>query len=134
MKTEPPLAMSDRSNPRPLDPEPVAPINPNKDEPMSKHSIPTRAEGRREEFEGTVKKNIGDLIGNEQMALEGQAKELEGQAHQATAKALERAKGAAEELAGTVKKNIGDLIDNEQMQVEGKLGEIKGKLRQGANQ
>ena len=46
---------------------------------------------------------MGQLIGNEQMELEGRAKVLEGQAHQELAKAKARVKGAAEELTGEAK-------------------------------
>ena len=92
-----------------------------------------RGEGAAEEFGGKLKKNIGKLIGNEQMEAEGKAKELKGQAEQETAKAAERTKGAVEEVAGAVKNRIGKVLDNEQMAAEGKAKELKGEARQAAN-
>lgn len=93
-----------------------------------------RAGGLLEEVSGTIKENVGQLIGNEQMELEGKAKALQGQAHQEAAKAKARVKGAAEELTGEAKQRVGELLDNEQMQVEGKLGGMKGKARQKLNE
>ncbi|MBK7755245.1 MAG: CsbD family protein [Deltaproteobacteria bacterium] len=87
-----------------------------------------------EEVGGTIKENVGQLIGNEQMELEGRAKVLEGQAHQEAAKAKARIKGAAEELTGEAKGHVGKILDNEQMQVEGKLGAMKGQARQKLNE
>ena len=93
-----------------------------------------RSEGAVEELGGKIKKGIGHLIGNEQMAAEGRAKELKGEAKQEAAKAGERAKGAVEEAVGAVKNRVGHLIDNEQMQVEGKAKELQGEARQKSNQ
>lgn len=41
-----------------------------------------RGEGAAEELGGKIKKNVGKVIGNEQMEAEGKAKELEGEARQ----------------------------------------------------
>ena len=41
-----------------------------------------RIEGAAEQVGGTIKKGVGNLIGNEQMEAEGKAKELKGQARQ----------------------------------------------------
>ena len=100
---------------------------------MSSDNKSERAEGKFEEIGGSIKKNVGRLIGNEQMEVEGKAKELKGQAHQEAAKAGERVRGVVEELTGSVKNRVGHLIDNEQMQIEGKLKELKGQVRQNAN-
>lgn len=93
-----------------------------------------RASGAAEEIGGTIKKHVGRLIGDEQMEIEGAAKELHGEARQEVAKAGARIKGAAEEQAGGAKKAVGHLIDNQQMQVEGRLTELKGKARQKINE
>jgi uncharacterized protein YjbJ (UPF0337 family) len=93
-----------------------------------------RAGGFMEEVGGTIKENMGQLIGNEQMELEGRAKVLEGQAHQEAAKTKARIQGAAEELTGDAKGRVGRILDNEQMQVEGKLTSMKGKARQKVNE
>jgi uncharacterized protein YjbJ (UPF0337 family) len=45
-----------------------------------------RSEGAAEELGGKSKKVAGKIIGNEQMQAEGKAKELKGQARQATNK------------------------------------------------
>src|SRR6266481_4975144 len=41
-----------------------------------------RGEGAAEELGGTIKKVAGKVLGNEQMAAEGKAKELKGEAKQ----------------------------------------------------
>ena len=92
-----------------------------------------RGEGKAQEIGGAIKKNVGKLIGNEQMEAEGTAKELEGKGKQEAAKAAERSKGAVQEVVGTVKNRVGALIDNEQMQAEGKVKELEGEARQKAN-
>ena len=101
---------------------------------MSDKRTVERAEGKLQEIGGSIKKNVGQLIGNEQMELEGTASEALGQAHQTSAKVGQRIKGAAEMLHGSVKGAVGDLIDNEQMQAEGKLEHLKGNIRQKLNQ
>jgi len=92
-----------------------------------------RIEGAAEELGGSIKKNVGKLIDNEQMEAEGRATELKGEAKQEAAKAGERVKGAAEEVGGSIKKGVGKLIDNEQMEVEGRAKELQGEARQKAN-
>ena len=92
-----------------------------------------RSEGVAEEIGGKIKKNVGKLIGNEQMEAEGKAKELQGEARQEAAKAAERGKGKVEEVAGAIKNRVGAVIDNEQMQAEGKAKELQGEARQKVN-
>ena len=92
-----------------------------------------RGEGKAEEIGGAIKKNVGKLIGNEQMQAEGAATELKGEARQEAAKGAERVKGAVEEVKGAVKNRVGALIGNEQMQAEGKAKELQGEARQKAN-
>ena len=41
-----------------------------------------RGEGAAEELGGTIKKVAGKVLGNEQMAAEGKAKEIKGEAKQ----------------------------------------------------
>lgn len=101
---------------------------------MTASNTTERAEGKVQEIGGTLKKKVGHLIGNEQMELEGKAREVMGQARQESAKAGERVKGAVEELTGGVKGKVGELLDNEQMQVEGKARKMVGKIRQMTNE
>jgi uncharacterized protein YjbJ (UPF0337 family) len=93
-----------------------------------------RAEGKAEEIGGKIKKNVGKLIGDEQMEAEGVVKEQKGEARQEAAKAAERTKGKVEEIVGAVKNRVGAVIDNEEMQAEGKAKELKGEARQKANE
>jgi uncharacterized protein YjbJ (UPF0337 family) len=99
---------------------------------MSKATT-NRGEGAAEELGGAIKKNVGKVIGNEQMEAEGKAKELKGQARQEAAKATERTTGKVEEVTGAIKNRVGAAIGNEQMQAEGKARELKGEARQKAN-
>ena len=92
-----------------------------------------RGEGAATELGGVIKKNVGKVIGNEQMEAEGKAKELQGQAQQEAAKAAERGKGKVEEVVGAVKNRVGQVIDNEQMAAEGKAKELQGEARQKEN-
>ena len=92
-----------------------------------------RSEGTAEKLGGKLKRAVGSAIGNEQMEVEGRAKELQGQDKIDSAKAAERSKGKVEEVAGAVKNRVGAVIDNEQMQAEGKVKELKGQARQKAN-
>ena len=57
---------------------------------MSPSNESARVEGKVEEIGGTLKKSVGQIIGNEQMELEGKLHEVRGQAHQESAKAGER--------------------------------------------
>ncbi len=93
-----------------------------------------RGEGKAEEIGGKIKKNIGKIIGNEQMEAEGLVKEEKGEAKQEAAKAAERTKGKVEEIVGAVKNRVGAVIDDEEMQAEGKAKELKGEARQKANE
>jgi uncharacterized protein YjbJ (UPF0337 family) len=96
-------------------------------------SAANRGEGIAEQVGGKLKEGIGKVTGNEQMQVEGQAKEAKGEAREEAAKASERAKGASEELGGTIKNQVGAVIDNEKMQAEGKAKELEGEARQKAN-
>ena len=49
---------------------------------MGNRNESDRAEGAAEEIGGKIKKHVGRAIGNEQMEVEGKAKELKGQARQ----------------------------------------------------
>lgn len=92
-----------------------------------------RAKGKLEELTGKAKARLGKAIGNEQMEVEGAARQLRGKATQEVVKAGERAKGKVEQVAGAAKSKLGKLIKNEQMQAEGKLKELKGSARQRVN-
>ena len=92
-----------------------------------------RVKGKVEEIKGTLKEGVGDLIGNEQMQVEGHAEKATGQARQDVAKAEERVKGMGEELGGKAKGAVGRLIGNEQLRAEGKAKELKGNGRQKAH-
>lgn len=96
-------------------------------------NIANRGEGVAEQVGGAIKKGIGQVIGNEQMEAEGEAKRLKGKAREEEAKAEERVKGKVEEVTGAIKNRVGAVIDNEQMQAEGKARELKGEARQEAN-
>lgn len=92
-----------------------------------------RTEGAVEELGGKIKAGVGKLIGNEQMELEGRAKELKGVAKQEGAKAVERGKGKVDEVIGRAKDGVGDLIDDEELEAEGRAQETLGKARQELN-
>jgi uncharacterized protein YjbJ (UPF0337 family) len=92
-----------------------------------------RGEGAAEEIGGKIKKNIGKIIGNEQMEAEGKVKEEKGDAKQEAAKTAERTKGKVEEIVGAVKNRVGAVIDNDELQAEGKAKELEGEARQKAN-
>jgi uncharacterized protein YjbJ (UPF0337 family) len=92
-----------------------------------------RTEGAVEELGGKIKAGVGKLIGNEQMELEGRAKELKGVAKQEGAKAAERGKGKVDELIGKAKDGAGDLLDDEELEAEGRAQETLGKARQELN-
>jgi uncharacterized protein YjbJ (UPF0337 family) len=92
-----------------------------------------RTEGAVEELGGKIKAGVGKLIGNEQMELEGRAKELKGAAKQEGAKAVERGKGKVDELVGAAKDGIGGVVDDEELEAEGQAQETLGKARQELN-
>jgi len=92
-----------------------------------------RGKGKLEEIGGSIKKNLGDLTGNERMEAEGKADQMQGQGRQEVAKGVGRAKGGLEELKGNVKQGLGDMTDNERMQAEGKADELKGESRKNFN-
>jgi uncharacterized protein YjbJ (UPF0337 family) len=92
-----------------------------------------RTEGAVEELGGKIKAGVGKLIGNEQMELEGRAKQMKGVAKQEGAKAVERGKGKIDELVGRAKDAAGDLIDDEDLEAEGRAQEELGRARQELN-
>lgn len=78
---------------------------------------------RIDELKGDVKKGLGDLIGNEQM-------EVEGGVQSKVARAKRKTKGALREAGGSVKEGIGKLTGNEVTQVEGTVEKLRGKAEQ----
>ena len=95
---------------------------------------PTRAESKLEEVGGKIKKNVGHILSNEEMELEGKLHELKGKANLEAAKDAERARGLAEEIDGHKTLELGLAVLSEQLQLEGRLEEIKGQARQKMNQ
>ena len=92
-------------------------------------NVTKRGEGLAEEIGGAAKKNIGKLIGNEQMEAEGAVTELKGEAKQEAVKTAERVKGTVEQATGAVKAAVGAVISNEQMEAEGKARQLLGEAR-----
>lgn len=92
-----------------------------------------KGEGKAREIGGKIKAGIGELIGDDQMAAEGRAKELQGAAQKESAKAAERGKGGLEELGGAIKNRVGQVIGSEKLAAEGKATELKGEDRQKRN-
>ena len=92
-----------------------------------------RGEGAAEELGGKIKAGVGKVIGNEQMELEGRAKQAKGVAKQETAKASERVKGKIEEGIGAVKNRVGAVIDDDELEAEGAAQEALGEARQDLN-
>jgi uncharacterized protein YjbJ (UPF0337 family) len=92
-----------------------------------------RNEGAAREIGGKIKKGVGELIGDDKMAAEGRARELEGATQKETAKTAERGKGAVEELGGAIKNRVGQVIGSDKMAAEGKVKELKGEDRQKKN-
>lgn len=93
-----------------------------------------KIKGTAQNLKGKVKEGVGELINNEELANEGRADQVVGNARVEGAKAAERGKGKVEEVGGKIKGAVGDLIDNEQMEAEGKVDEVKGKARQKLNE
>lgn len=99
---------------------------------MSDPTKSARSEGTFEKVGGTIKKNVGHLLGDEQMELEGKVKEIEGEKRVQAADAVDHAKGAVKELLGAVENRVGHLIDNKAMQEDGKKKETDGRAQRKA--
>lgn len=98
-------------------------MNPNKE----------KLKGTAEEIKGTIKRELGDTIDNEQMEAEGETERLRGQGRRETARASEHLRGVGEEVKGNVKGAVGDLVDDPQLEAEGRAESLKGRARQKAN-
>jgi uncharacterized protein YjbJ (UPF0337 family) len=98
-----------------------------------KENVKARAKGLAEEVGGSLKRTAGQVLGNKRMEVEGQAKQLKGEARQAAARSGERVAGVVEELTGSVTRHVGAAIDDLRMQAEGRARELKGQARQAAN-
>jgi len=99
---------------------------------MSDPTTAARSEGKFEQAGGTIKKNVGHLLGDEKMELEGKVKELEGAQRVEAADAVDHAKGAVKELLGAVENRVGHLLDNKKMQEGGKKREKEGRAQKKA--
>jgi uncharacterized protein YjbJ (UPF0337 family) len=97
-------------------------------------NVGERSEGAARELGGKLQKGVGTLIADEEMELEGAARERAGIAQQESAKTRERVKGTIEEATGAVKNRVGHLVNSDEMVVEGKARELKGEARQRANE
>ena len=92
-----------------------------------------RGEGAVEELGGKIKAGVGKAIGNEQMELEGRAKQAKGVAKQEAAKATERVKGKIQEGVGKIKQRVGEALDDDETEIEGEAKEAEGRARQELN-
>lgn len=97
---------------------------------MKETTTTARSEGKFQEIGGVIKKKVGHLLGDEQMELEGRAKEAGGKARQAAADTKDHVKGVIEEAVGTVENRVGHLVDSEKMQDEGRRKERAGQALQ----
>jgi len=93
-----------------------------------------RIEGKAEQVGGALKKNIGKLLGNEQMEAEGTATELKGKAREEAAKGVERVKGKVQEVAGKVERGVGKLVGDHDTAAEGAAREVEGRAHQKVNE
>lgn len=96
-------------------------------------TISKRTEGTIDEAAGKIKAGIGKAIGNEQMQVEGRAKQAKGVAEKEGAKAVERGKGAVEKVVGKAKAAVGNLTDDEDLKEEGEDDETVGEARRELN-
>jgi len=75
---------------------------------------------RIDELKGNVKKGVGELTGNEEM-------EVEGEAQSGAARAKRKTKGTLREVGGAVKEGFGTLTGNEVTEAEGTAAKLRGK-------
>lgn len=99
---------------------------------MTNHNI-DRIKGKTEEIGGTIQKNVGKLVGSEELERKGKEHERHGEAVQENAKLAERVKGTFEKVAGAAKQTVGEAVGSDSMQRKGKVQELKGKARKEMN-
>ena len=97
---------------------------------MDKSKTTQRIEDKVTELGGALQKNVGVLLGDEQMELEGKVREIDGKARREAHEALENAEGYAQEVAGNLQNRLGTATHDERMAAEGRLMELKGQSRQ----
>ena len=77
---------------------------------------------RLDELEGRAKQGVGTLVGDEEMAREGDA-----QAD--LAKAKRETEGAVDQTVGRTQEVVGDVIDDEDMEARGKARQLEGDVK-----
>ncbi|KND02070.1 DNA binding protein [Spizellomyces punctatus DAOM BR117] len=97
-------------------------------------SSPSRTHGNMESAKGAVKENVGKVLGNQSMRVEGASQRAAGNAEVEAVKTANYADGQMDSMGGSIKKNVGSAIGNERMQASGAQTEAAGEMKKAANQ
>jgi uncharacterized protein YjbJ (UPF0337 family) len=77
---------------------------------------------RVDEIKGKVKQGVGSLMGNDDLAREGEA--------EATRAKVEReAEGMVDQAVGSAQDKIGDITDDQKTELEGKARKVEGDIK-----
>jgi uncharacterized protein YjbJ (UPF0337 family) len=77
---------------------------------------------RIDEIKGKVKQGVGNLTGNESMAIEGEAEATR-------AKAEREVDGTVDQALGGLQESIGDITDDQKTEMEGKARKVEGDIK-----
>ncbi|KAJ3033536.1 hypothetical protein HK097_004811 [Rhizophlyctis rosea] len=94
---------------------------------------PSKASGQSDSVLGTIKQNVGSLLGNRSMQAEGAATRAQGDAEVKAAKSQQYTEGQVDSIGGAIKKNVGAALGDEPMRARGAETQTKGDLKKAAN-
>ncbi|KAI9088801.1 hypothetical protein DFS34DRAFT_640124 [Phlyctochytrium arcticum] len=90
--------------------------------------------GTGDQYMGSAKETVGNLVGNERLQAEGKAQNAKGVASQEAAKAGNRAEAAGENVGGMGKQVLGAVTGNDSKEAEGRAQRAKADVKDKINQ
>ncbi|KAJ3052399.1 hypothetical protein HK097_006324 [Rhizophlyctis rosea] len=94
---------------------------------------PSKTSGQSDSLMGSIKQNVGSLLGNKSQQSEGAAQRAHGDAETSAAKTQGYAQGSADSITGSIKKNVGSALGDEPMRARGAATESKGDVKKAVN-
>lgn len=94
---------------------------------------PSRTEAKKDKVVGSVKENVGSVVGNESLEAKGKSQNSAGVVQETAANVQGYVQGAADQVAGAVKGAYNSLAGNTGSEAADKVQKKKGEAQKEFN-
>ncbi|KAF7335632.1 hypothetical protein MVEN_02218100 [Mycena venus] len=92
-----------------------------------------KANGNMNQMVGSTKQTVGNAVGLDSMAENGQKQHAEGTAQKVVGQATELAQGVYDQVVGKTKDLAGGMTGDQSQEASGKMQEKKGEMQKNMN-